>query len=395
MLGLIVSGLKYASAWAGIVHGSTVVAGATKKLFGEESRPAVIVAGIGDTFTTLLDPLDFTGTRKRKEDAQKAAQQSAEQKAQGAKAKAKKLEKALAVQKQKNKQAQNAIAKVNASVAKLKKEAEQLRKQGKSAAAKAKEDKARAAQRYANLANRAAIASRQAKDEKPEAGAMFASQALELAKLALSPPVNAIEALGKESTDAGRSFITSLVDAVNRPEEPNVDALFASMSQGDPDAWAAATDAAWDEGGGDDYVDGSDNPVEPDFFNVGEPIAVAGVDEDGDETESAVMVAGAGCGGSCGACSSGLACGTNLKAVPDFLIGGDPEDENVEGPDFSSWLNGIETSGADDGADFMGTMGGRPYEERESAARRYGSVDGQSIGYFSEWSDRPGIDDVA
>lgn len=307
MLSLIVSGLSKVGMWAAVVEGANVVVAGAKRIAPERAAP--VVSGIGDTITTLLDPLDFTGTRARKEKAEQdklaAAYGDAKKQKAAAAAAKKKAAKAKKVADKKIAQLQAKLKKAAKEEAALEKKAARLAAEGKKAEAQRIKDKAAANRKYAQIAQRAAAESDKAKSEdNAEASAKFASQALELAKLAIAPPSNAIDAIVSESTDAGKALIASLVDAVNSERELDADRVFMQLNQNDVST--AYVDEAWLDGELDGYVEGVDWDAEGD---------------------------GIVAGSCCMSCARGAGSCDGLKPVPDSLVAGSFGDGIIDSDD--------------------------------------------------------------
>lgn len=340
MIGAVVGLLAKVGTYAAAVEGASVVAGVVRE-YAPKTKFGGMVAGAGDMITNVLDPLDFTGVRRRKEEKEAAKLMTAKQRERASAKKAaesarqaKKADAKLAATAKKLEKAQSEAAKNDAR-------ADKLFAAGKTAQAQALRDKAQQAERYAKLALRAGQEAQAAKDAKPDAAAAFAGQAVELAKLALNPPANAIVAINKEATDSGKALMASLVDAVNRPEEPDMDQLFAAMNQSDPGVWESSAN--------DDYVDGM---VAGEDIADYDPALLEMFNKPGAPTT--------GCGGGCGGCASGGACSGKLREVPDNFIGGDFDeyDDIGEGDEM---FPGVEDDFMDDSF-FIGapvdTMGG-------------------------------------
>lgn len=313
-------------AWVGAVEGAHFVADKAKE-YTASTRVAPIVAGIGDTITTVLDPLDLTGTRKRKEDEQKAREQGLRESVKDQKARLKREAKAKEEQTKRARAAEKKLAEAQKKERELQAKIEKLSRDGRTSEARRLADQKTFSQRWQQLAERTRLESEAVKAKDPEKSEKLASAALELAKLAINPPANAIAAINSEATDAGKSLIASLVDSVNRAEDPNIEALFQRMNAGDQDAIA--------EYAFDADVEGADH------------------------AHGAPTVAGGCCGGpknQCGACKSGQACAGKTAPVPDAYVSGDGEFDAGTFDEFNSYMNGLDVSGAE--PDYVGFMSG-------------------------------------
>jgi hypothetical protein len=291
MIGSVIGGFAKVGTWLGAVQGADFVVEKAKEYTKGRETAEPIVAGIGDTFMTLLDPLDFAGVRKKKE------QQQAEEKA-GLQKSAAKQKKIAAKEKKAKEQALKAqkataakLKEAQAKAAEATARAQKLAAAGKTKDAALQRQRAQAAARYRQLSQRIDSEAEAKKAQgKPEEAANLSLAALEIAKLALNPPKSPIEAILKEGTPAGKSAITAIIDAVNREGDPDIEGLFQRLQSGDTQAYDAVISQAWDS---------------------------ASADVDFDSIEGAVA------GSCCSACKiSGGSCATKREPEDDVLVSG-------------------------------------------------------------------------
>jgi len=349
-------------AWVGAVEGAHFIVDKAKD-YSRSDRIAtaapvvpIVVAGIGDTITTVLDPLDLTGTRKRKEDAQKAREQGLRESVKEQKERLKREQKAKEEQVKRARAAEKKLADAQRKAAEQERKIEKLAREGRTSEAKRLADQQRFGQRWQALAERTRQESEALKNKDPEKASTLASAALEIAKLAINPPANAIEAINSEATDAGKSLIASLVDSVNRAGDPDIENLFQRMSNGDPSAYGDAAALAWDSD-----VEGSDKP----------------------------HVAGAGCCNAkgkpaCGACKSGKACPSTVE-VPAAFVSGDGDFDAETFGDFEAYMSGEEISGSEDFGEFMSGGCSDDYEPAATGCASGRCAIAASQGAYEDW----------
>lgn len=301
MFGLIVKGLTIAGTYAGVVAGADVVAKAANKL-AEGSRYEGHVAGFGDSIVSVLDPLDITGyragkERKREEELSKAKSASEREKLmrKHADQDRKRAEKAV-------KEAQAKVAEARKLAASSEAKAVRLDAQNRKAEAQRARENALAQQRLATLAER--VASKAQATQDPAKAESVALASIDLAKQAMQPAANAVEAINKEFTAQGKSIAAALVDAVRRDDEPDYDSLVSEITgdesgtEGPDHATAGAEDGscclACHLGGGS--CGGASKPVTSgSFLDVGEGdagILEVDTESDGEGLLEQIMISG-------------------------------------------------------------------------------------------------------
>lgn len=354
MLGVIISGLSKVGMWAGAVSGAHIISD-TAKRYAEGSRYEPVVAGFGDTITTLLDPLDFSQTRARKEQKQREREQGLQESVKDEKRRVAAEKKAKEEQTKRARAAEKKLAEAQKKLVQSEQKAERLAREGRAVEARRAAESARSAARWQALAERTRQESEAKKNSDPEKSNALAAAALELAKMAINPPANAISAINAQATDAGKSLVASLVDNINRVQDPDIEALFQRMASGDV---TAAAEYAIQSEFGDDSLD------------------LSGEDHDHE-------VSGPGCCNSakgkpqCNACKSGKSC-PSKSAVPDYFVEGEGDYDNVP---FSEFFSGVtcedsldtSVSGGDSYLSFM-------YGDDEGLRKRSGGCASGSCG---------------
>ena len=292
----------------------------------------MVVSGPLDTLNTILDPLDLAGIRaKRQRESAEVAGSEAQKRYQLA---CKRID-------QITKKAQDEAQRAKLRAEKTAKESTKAKLRGDEALAREKANRAEQQRRWAELSARVAAASRASTGTKSEE---LALAALDLAKTALNPPKGPQEMLSSDMSDAAKSLLTDIVDAIVRKgTEPNYDAIVERMMMG--------SDAGY-----------SQPAAEADFELDG---AVAGHDHEDEDTSDGEPAEVSGpCCASCGL--TGSTCGTKKGPVPDYFLfgpsvsggpfGGDDDDAAEPNlffdphADDANWL----VSGPDDGSVFGG-----------------------------------------
>lgn len=303
IIGTVISGLAKVGTWGAAVAGADIITTKARE-YAEGTRAEPVVAGIGDVFAGLLDPLDFSGTRKRKEEEQAAKEAKAKGQLAKSKAEEKREEKARKAAQAANKKATAKLAdaqkKINAQIKKV----EELRRKGDKQAAQLASQKASSAARLSALSRRYQAESAKTEVSNPDQSAQMAAAALEIAKMAMNPPQSTAQAILKEGTDAGRSAIAAILDSVNRDADPDIDALFARLNSGDSQAYDAVIDTAWESASS--QPDYGDDAMTREAYLDG-PV------EGGEPTEEV------GCGDTpCTGCASGGSCAGKTKPASSY-----------------------------------------------------------------------------
>jgi len=313
MFGLLIKGFTALGTYAGVVAGVDVARKAVNRV-AEGSEHEHAIAGFGDSIVSVLDPLDITGVRagkerKREAELAKAKSEAEKQKIMRKHAEQDRKRAELAV-----KEAQKKAQEARNLAARAEKKAAQLDAQNRKTEAARLRENAQAQQRLAKLADR--VASKAQATPDPAKAEGVAMSAIELAKQAMQPAANAVEAINKEFTAQGKSVAAALVDAIRRDDEPDYELLAAEI----------IGESA------DDSIEGPDT-------------SVAGSD-----------------GSCCLACHlGGGSCGGASKAVPAPMVSGDfdtfdfnddanPLNVNSEG-DEEGFYDALMTAGADEWVD--------------------------------------------
>lgn len=239
MLGTVFGLLVKVGTIGGAMTGAgMVVEGVRRGVERFAPRYAPVVSGPLDNIGTLLDPLDLTGVRakKQKEQEQRLAAAQGDAKAQ-AKAKEEARKRAKA--------AEDKAAKADKKADKLAAEVARLKASGKDAQAKIKALEAEKTRRWAQGTRQFAARARQAPDGN-QANAL-ALAALDLAKNAMNPPRTAAEVLTPGMSDAAKGFVIDMVDQVNRVgTEPDFEGLLNRIESGDASAYEELADLSYD-----------------------------------------------------------------------------------------------------------------------------------------------------
>lgn len=209
-----------------------------------------VISGIGDSVTNVLDPLHlFTADPADQRDAEKKKRKAAE-KARKKEAAAKRKARAQADA------AEAQAAEADSRAKALEAQAAAAEQRAQTAEAEAKRNKARSMRRLGTLARGTASAARTNPD--PFEGMRLAIQAFQLGQSAKNPPVDPRQALTSSMTEQTKSLVTDIIDAVNRDQEPNYEALVARIEAGDQGAYDDLLDES-DAFSGHDEHDGHDH----------------------------------------------------------------------------------------------------------------------------------------
>jgi chemotaxis protein histidine kinase CheA len=229
--------IKAGTTGAAIMGGSRIVSEGVQYVAGwvDEHTPfkpkiLPVIAGPLDTITTLLDPLDITGTRKRKEQAAAKKKRDAQRKA---KREAKKRKAAESAAAQADQVAADATARAEAAEAR----AAEAEKRANTAEAARKRAEANRQRNWATMARRTAAQARTEAAKAPDLGAELAKMALDMAKTALKPPENPAQAFAPGMNPQAQSLAAQIVDEMNRMNsEPDFDAILGELMAGDQQA---------------------------------------------------------------------------------------------------------------------------------------------------------------
>lgn len=340
---LIAGVLKVGTTGAGIMAGTTIVVEGAKRVaaFVDEKvlHPMLdveiepIIAGPLDMVGTLLDPLDLTGTRARKERKEKEAKAAAKRKAKREAAAKKKAQKAAAEAEQRA-----TAAEEQARI--LEEQARAAEARAQTAEANAKRVKATKMRRWSGMARATANSARQQVATDPGASEKVALAALDLAKAAINPPASPQGVLNDPNMPAEqKSLLVDIIDELNRfGAPPAIEPLLARMWAGAGSAAMAMQDVVYDD---DDEVDGVVSGGEKDGDDVAEKSLVQELLDDPDHPYPAEPGAGPTVAGGeepivegcCSSCAMGDSCGGEAKAVAGSLLdgsivdGGDDDDD--------------------------------------------------------------------
>lgn len=293
-------GLGKLSTVAGYAAGAGIAVSGVDYL-AEKLMPAKYpaVSGFLDSITNVLDPMDFSGTRARKEAAQKKREKKAKSKA--------------AKESKKRKQAESKAAEAEAKAATQESEAAAAIQRANEAEARAQSAEQRAAaaekratavkkSRWAAMARHTASQARAQSKDNPDLANQLAQAAVEIVKNATKPPAGPQDILASgQFTPQAMSFMVSMMDEINRRgSEPNYEDLVQRMVRGDSDAYEEMGEAAFD-------LDGPDHPThDPRKMPLSLSVHVEGI------------VSGA----CCSSCNSGGSCAGDLDGPEDSLIDG-------------------------------------------------------------------------
>lgn len=313
---------KYLTGYATVVSGVAIagdLASAAARKVAPQQEP--VVSGAADFFSSLLDPADVFGYRKKKEDKLKAQ-------IQAGKASAKEQEAAKKAAYKKVKEASKKAAKAEKLAAENGKKAAALEAEGKVKEAEAVRRLEEAQKRLAEVTRQLAEKSAEAAAGQNIAKALdVAQKAVETGKQATNPYMSTVQAMAAAPTDGAKSLMGDVYDSVHRAAEPDYEGLVSRIMQGDSGAFMELGDI---EG----VVSGVDwaSPVERcQFCDVaisgpccascafGRPCeGVAGDDDDDDD--DAVS-------GGCGCTLAGFDMDDDVSGDDDDEVAGDDDDE--------------------------------------------------------------------
>jgi hypothetical protein len=339
--------LKVGTVGAGFMAGSTIVGEAVRHVSQFADRHLKlgiepVVSGPLDAIGTLLDPLDLTGIRARKEAKEREAKRKAKERAKREARKRKEAEKNAAA-------ANAAASQAEARAAQAEAQAREAERRANDALARQKRAEAVKQRRWAGMARQAAAKATTEAPKAPDAAADMAKAALELAKMAMSPPANAQQVLSSDMTPQAQSLLADIIDDMNRMgPAPNYEAL---------------TERIWEGYMGLPYDDGEDDSG---VFGVVEGVPPAsGFDDEKPAEEGAyyeedsVTVAGADTievGACCSTCAMGGTCEGAAKGRVEagYLDGSviqgddDDDDDDVGEGDYLDGLDDDEDVAGDD-----------------------------------------------
>lgn len=335
MIAGFISAAKLFATYGTVVAGTRIgfqVAGALTERVAPRFTPNV--AGFGDTVAAVLDPLDLTGTRKKKEAERQAqlskAQTSAKEKERLRKDEVKKRKAA----EKKAKDLAKKLKAAEAAAAASAKKAEKAEKAGKEKEAEFYRKQAQASARWARTAQ--ATANKANSSGSSDQQLALLSAAVEIAQNAKDPPMSGVEAASRQSSQYGASIALSLTDSINRDEEPDYDALAEGLDSGDAGAYEDLIDAA---------IAGVDEPEEAEAEEASFWGYSTAGDDSEDDSDDETTVAGPCCS-SCAA--TGSSCASGSCGVPRELGDGSATGAGI----FDHGRDGIyEVDGHDDDDD--------------------------------------------
>jgi hypothetical protein len=252
--------LKVGTVGAGFMAGSTIVGEAVRHVSQFADRHLKlgiepVVSGPLDAIGTLLDPLDLTGIRARKEAKEKEARRRAKERAKREARKRKEAEKNAAA-------ANAAASQAEARAAQAEAQAREAERRANDALARQKRAEAVKQRRWAGMARQAAAKATTEAPKAPDAAADMAKAALELAKMAMSPPANAQQVLSSDMTPQAQSLLADIIDDMNRlGPAPNYEAL---------------TERIWEGYMGLPYDDDEGGEIEAGVFGAVDGVSVSG-----------------------------------------------------------------------------------------------------------------------
>lgn len=348
MAGFLIPAAYAVAKWGSAVYGASLVNKGLKRVAPASVQP--VVAGIGDTLLTVLDPLDLTGYRANKEEQEQANQQKKEDNLRESLAHEKDLKKqADAALKHAQQRAKDAEAKAKEMARQAGEAQRKAKNQAQAQAARAKQEKAKAATRLAALAR---SAQKKGLSEREKSKDSRRAYELAMASIQLSQQANdpqqTIELINDAQTPEGKSIAATIADAVWSDRSFNPAAL----------------------------VDRLANP-----FGNDEVPSFGDEDED-DMIEG--RVAGPGCKTCCSSCVLGGECsGKSADSIPEgFLDGSVNGSDYEEGEDYANsffdYMYGDDRAPliAGPDSDFFARAADGAHEEGPSPFDAYGLVCG-------------------
>lgn len=388
--------------YAGVVSGAgLVLRGAEAVTRGTPVEP--IVAGVGDTAMAFLDPLDIADHRKRR---------GRESIVSGFFFTPPKKNIVQTVQTKAIAEAQKRIAEADRKAAEADKRAAAADKRAAEARAKGEAPKANEAafkaiqhRRWAQLARQTSARAREAVTTDASKALEIAQAAIELAKLAATPPASPQTALADPGASANsKSVFASLVDAINRTtSEPDFEELTDRVVESEPAAQRQEQVAMWDQFASgtalseddDDDDEGPEETAELDALmaQISGPAVVAGplpgaavaAAEGEDASEPEGETAGPCCT-SCALAPGAGACSGGGKKVPsDAMIFGHANGSGLaKGSEWNGFISGpFDDDGDDDDDDddfdtmLAGPVGLGRIDGRGYAGLEHGSDDAE------------------